>query len=575
MNNNVNELELLTGNINLENVKDPTPIDEKVIQKAILVIKDAEVSKHEVKKLLIQLLEVIQKLRNTAKQLMISQDKLIIEDQFSGEENNIVGDKSKEEIVQSIQKFLTTHYQDVMNKFINGDKAMKKVLEDAIRKEVSKKRIIIKGYETSSASAEEIINELLGFPVIEKFLFDDDSDFDDFIEEININDFYDIRVYKSGKAVRVPERFDSPDHLKVLVDKFLRMSEQNQALDKNTPAVVLRIGTTTRVTITTEPFARRSPSIPAKGNTFNVRIRKQRSEPFTVEKLIQYGSVGRYEAALMKIAVSRGARILFFGGTNSGKTAAMTAFCQYIPNDKSVITISEVDEMNLLKIDMEEKILNEKGELIDNPNYMRPINSVIMFEVPNQNQTIKSGTKGFDGAIQMALTMTPQVIIMQEAKGTEMAKIIEAALTGHQTMTTAHADNYEIVSDRVIQMIIQALGLPADEIKKQIAAAFDMFAGLEKMDDGSRKMTSIVEITEFNKVTRDIDFRVLSEYVVTSVKKVNGKTVIEGKFIPRKLPSQKLKSRFMRVGGMMDEEFTKLQAVFAECGGNVQEGLKD
>ena len=330
------------------------------------------------------------------------------------------------------------------------------------------------------------------------------------------------------------------------------------------PSVILQIGATTRVTITRDPLSRRSPYVKQKGPVYYLRIRKQRTKPFEVSKLLQLGSIGPYEAELMPLAIKYGARVLFFGGTNSGKTGSMTTFCQGIPNDKSVITIAEVDEMNLLKIDTKEFITDGTGKEIRNPNYMRPINFVLMMEVPDQTKQITTAAKGFKGALRLALTMTPQVIIMQEAKGTEMAEILEAAQTGHQVLTTMHADNYKIVSDRIIQMIIQALGLPASEIKRQIASAFDIFCGLEKLDDGSRKVTSITEVVGINEDTGEIEFRELSKFKVTNVVRVNGKKKIEGHFAAVDPISEVLIDRFRRVGGITDEDLKPLNRLYQE-----------
>src|SRR6185312_396588 len=91
----------------------------------------------------------------------------------------------------------------------------------------------------------------------------------------------------------------------------------------------------------------------------------------------------------------------------------------------------------------------------------------------------------------------PERIILGECRGEEAFDMLQAMNTGHDgSMATIHANSPREAISRLEQMIGMA-GLPMNQqsIRSQIAAAVRLIVQLQRLSDGSRRVTSIAEIT--------------------------------------------------------------------------------
>jgi pilus assembly protein CpaF len=93
--------------------------------------------------------------------------------------------------------------------------------------------------------------------------------------------------------------------------------------------------------------------------------------------------------------------------------------------------------------------------------------------------------------------MRPDRIILGETRGAEALDMLQAMNTGHEgSMTTVHANTPRDALARLESMIAMAgVDLPMKAARTQVASAIGVIVQANRLSDGTRKLTSIQEIT--------------------------------------------------------------------------------
>jgi pilus assembly protein CpaF len=93
--------------------------------------------------------------------------------------------------------------------------------------------------------------------------------------------------------------------------------------------------------------------------------------------------------------------------------------------------------------------------------------------------------------------MRPDRIIVGECRGEEAFDMLQAMNTGHEgSMTTIHANSPRDALKRLEQMVGMAdMPMTVASIRGQIAAAIRLLVQVQRLPDGSRRLTSVSEIT--------------------------------------------------------------------------------
>jgi pilus assembly protein CpaF len=93
--------------------------------------------------------------------------------------------------------------------------------------------------------------------------------------------------------------------------------------------------------------------------------------------------------------------------------------------------------------------------------------------------------------------MRPDRIIVGETRGEEVIDMLQAMNTGHDgSMTTIHANNARDAISRLENMVAMAgIEMPLKAVRAQIASAVNLIVQASRLQDGSRRMVSITEIT--------------------------------------------------------------------------------
>ena len=203
-----------------------------------------------------------------------------------------------------------------------------------------------------------------------------------------------------------------------------------------------------------------------------VTIRRFPEKPFTIERLIEIGSLTPEAADFLEKLVRAKYNIFVSGGTGSGKTTFLNALSNYIPKYERIITIEDSAELQI------------KG--IDN-----------LVRLETRNSTDESARPiTIRDLIKSSLRMRPERIIVGEVRGAEALDMLQAMNTGHDgSLSTGHANSSKDMLSRLETMVLSgSAGLPLEAVRQQITSAVDIIIHLGRLRDFSRKT---LEISEF------------------------------------------------------------------------------
>jgi pilus assembly protein CpaF len=304
------------------------------------------------------------------------------------------------------------------------------------------------------AFAEEVVDEMVGFGPIEPLLKDPT------IDDILINTHKQCFVERFGKLEKTTVHFKDEAHLLRIVQKIV--AGVGRRIDESSPTVDARLPDGSRVNVAIRPIAVDGPLI---------SIRKFSKRPFSMDRLIELGTMRPRMADLMQAAVKGRISLVISGGTGSGKTTLLNALSNHIPDDERIITIEDAAELQLQ--------LTHIGRM-----ETRPPNAEGKGEV-RQRELVKN-----------ALRMRPDRIVIGECRGEEAFDMLQAMNTGHEgSMTTVHANSPRDAIRRLEQMISMAgMALSNASVRSQIASAIRVLIQLQRLPDGRRRVMSVSEI---------------------------------------------------------------------------------
>jgi pilus assembly protein CpaF len=303
--------------------------------------------------------------------------------------------------------------------------------------------------------ANEIVAEMTGYGPIEPLLKDPT------VNDILINTHKRVFVERFGKLEETRVHFKDETHLLRIVNRIV--SAVGRRIDESSPMVDARLPDGSRVNVAIRPVAVDGPL---------VSIRKFAERVFTLERLVAVGALRPAMVDVLAAAVEGKVSTIVTGGTGSGKTTLLNAMSQFIPNRERLITIEDAAELQLQQPHV--------GRL-----ETRPANVEGKGEIRQRD------------LVRNALRMRPDRIIVGECRGEEAFDMLQAMNTGHEgSMTTIHANTPRDALKRLEQMVGMA-GLPMtlSAIRSQIASALTLVVQVQRLPDGSRRVTSISEIT--------------------------------------------------------------------------------
>jgi pilus assembly protein CpaF len=304
--------------------------------------------------------------------------------------------------------------------------------------------------------AERLFHAFRGLDVLQP-LVDDPS-----VTEVMINGAKDIFIERGHGIERADVEIESEDKLLDLIQ--IMVGKVNRAVNEANPIVDARLPDGSRVHVVLPPVALGGPT---------VTIRKFPANPYTLDELIRLGLMGEDAGDLLRRLVKARYNLFIAGGTGSGKTTLLNALAQHIDPWERVITIEDSAELKI-----------------------RGIANLVGLETRNANAEGK-GKIDMRDLIRASLRMRPDRIIVGEVRGPEAYDMLQAMNTGHEgSLSTGHGNSVKDMLYRLETMVLLAVHIPLEAIRRQICSALDVIIHLSRHRDGVRRVGEISELVD-------------------------------------------------------------------------------
>ena len=335
---------------------------------------------------------------------------------------------------------------------VNSSQARSAV--SGIVKEIIADQRVPLNFEEQEKIQADLLDEVFGLGPLEPLLRDNK------ISDILVNDKDHVFVEKGGLLQRVDTTFRDDRHLLQIIDRIV--SRVGRRVDESSPMVDARLPDGSRVNAIIPPLALDGPSL---------SIRRFGTGPLAANQLVQLKSVSPEMMEVLSSAVKARISILISGGTGTGKTTFLNILSQYIPRNERLVTIEDAAELRLAQ------------------------ENIVRLETRPPNIEGQGAIKQRQLLIN-CLRMRPDRIIMGEIRGEEAFDMLQAMNTGHEgSMTTIHSNTPRDAIARLESMVAMGMNLPEKSVRQQIAAAITIIVQATRMSDGTRKVTSVCEIT--------------------------------------------------------------------------------
>ncbi len=355
-----------------------------------------------------------------------------------------------------------------------SEEEVRRLIARIVYRETADENLSLKERETL---VKNIFDSIRKLDVLQELIEDEE------ISEIMVNGYDRIFIEKKGTILEWNKKFSSVEKLEDVIQQIV--SECNRVVNESEPIVDARLSNGERVNIVLSPPAVTGPII---------TIRRFPKEVFTMDTMIENKSITPEAAAFLETVVRAGYNVFVSGGTSSGKTTLLNVLSDFIPSGERVITIEDSAELQI-----------------------KSVENLVRLETRNANS---SGCEAITikDLIKTALRMRPDRIIVGEVRGAEVADMLQAMNTGHNSMSTGHANSSADMITRLEAMYLQNAEIPLESIRRQIASGIDIMIHLERSKSGSRRVTEISEVT--SDENKSIVLRKLFDTVMTGKESV-------------------------------------------------------
>jgi pilus assembly protein CpaF len=333
----------------------------------------------------------------------------------------------------------------------------------------------------------DVQHELFGLGPLEPLLKDPT------ISDILVNRHDTIYIERRGKIERTNVTFKDDEHLMRVIERIV--SSVGRRIDESSPMVDARLQDGSRVNAIIPPLAIDGPV---------VSIRRFGSDPLKMAMLIENKALTKDIADMLQMVVHARLNVLISGGTGAGKTTLLNALSAFIPENERIVTIEDSAELQLqqphtVRLETRPPNIEGRGEV-------------------TQRDLVRN-----------ALRMRPDRIVIGEVRGGEAIDMLQAMNTGHDgSLTTIHANTPRDALSR-LETMIQMTGMRLSDraMRQQVASAINLVVQVARLSDGSRRITSISEITGMEGET--ITMQEIFQYERTGV---DSQGTVLGRFRP-------------------------------------------
>ena len=415
-------------------------------------------------------------------------------------------------VLAEVQEYISSKYASLL--LDSRKDNVKQQIKFYIQKYLTDNRLSAEGMKEDEL-VERLYVEMAEFSFLTKYVFGTG------IEEIDINAWNDIEIYKSGgKKVKIKERFESPQHAINVVRRMLHVS--GMVLDNASPAVLGHLSKNIRISALKTPLVDEDVGVAAS-------IRIVNPQNFTKQDFVESETATEPMLDFLSKALKYGVSICVAGSTGSGKTTVTGWLLSTIPDDKRIYTIeSGSRELALCRKD---------GDMITN-SVIHTLTRPSENEMQNIDQDI---------LLDYALRFNPDIICVGEMRGPEAYTAQEASRTGHTVITTIHSNSCEATYRRMATLCKRKYDIADDTILSLVSEAFPLIVFAKQLENRERKIMEIMEceITP----TGERRHRTIYRYNITENRyDEDGNLIIKGKHEKVAEISEGLKKRFIENG---------------------------
>ncbi len=301
----------------------------------------------------------------------------------------------------------------------------------------------------------DLKNEIMGLGPLDPLLADPT------ISEIMVNGYQDVYIEKSGCIHHADIRFGDDAHLMKIIDKIV--SRVGRRIDESSPMADARLPDGSRVNAIIPPLALDGPAL---------TIRRFAVVPLQMHDLVQKNSLTSAMAELLSALVKVKCNIVISGGTGTGKTTMLNILSSFIPTNERIVTIEDTAELQLqqdhvIRLETRPPNIEGKGEIT-----MRAL-------------------------VKNTLRMRPDRIVLGEVRSSEVIDMLQAMNTRHEgSLTTIHANTPRDALGRLENLVgLGGINLPSKALRQLISSSVHFIVQISRLNDGSRKITSIQELS--------------------------------------------------------------------------------
>ena len=368
--------------------------------------------------------------------------------------------KPKVQLKPEYQELKFTLHRKLLDKIIL--EALATIDNQRVRGEVRQALIALIDAEPTLLSAlekqqicDEVLDEVFGLGPLEAMLQDPT------ISDILVNTHKQVYVERNGLLELTNVTFRDDQHLLRIIDKIV--SQVGRRIDESNPMVDARLLDGSRVNAIIPPLAVDGPLL---------SIRRFSTDKLMPPDLVDRKAMTKGMMELLEAAVKAKLNIIIAGGTGAGKTTLLNALSFFISPKERIVTIEDAAELQLKQ-----------------PHVARL-------------ETRPANLEGH-GAIRQrellvnSLRMRPDRIVVGEVRGEEALDMLQAMNTGHDgSLTTVHANTpRDAVSRLEVMVSLANSNMKLESVRQQIASAVNLFVQAARLSDGSRRVTSITEVT--------------------------------------------------------------------------------
>ena len=339
---------------------------------------------------------------------------------------------------------------------------LNEIKRDDVRREVAQiLESLVVGESTPMSLQErerlslEVLDEVFGLGPLEPLLADPS------VSDILVNTYKQVYVERRGMLEPTNVQFRDDAHLMSIIDRIV--AAIGRRVDESSPMVDARLVDGSRVNAIIPPLAVDGPCL---------SIRRFGHARLAADDLLRNSSLTQPMLEVLQGCVKARLNILISGGTGAGKTTFLNMLSSFISNKERIVTIEDAAEL----------LLNQEH--------------VVRLETRPPNVEGKGAVHQRQLMIN-SLRMRPDRIVVGEVRGEEAIDMLQAMNTGHDgSLTTIHANSPRDALSRLETMVAMAgLNLPDSAVRRQIASAINVVVQVSRLSDGTRKVTSLSEIT--------------------------------------------------------------------------------